>query len=336
MKSPRILTAIMLVASTSLVACANESIESQPPAEDAAEEVGEVADPLQATEERKGDDKRHKRGKHAKKGKRGKGAKGPLGMFMKSLHELELSAEQKAELKEMRGAMRDNKRGPDGDGFSKALAAAVESGNVSVQALAPELDAMEERATERAAKMQEAFNSLHSIHTAEQREELVSNIEERMDARADRPNRVGKGKRNRGGKDGHMLRKLTHKLDLTDAQKAEVENLQPAERPDRKAKHEEMQAKMRTVLDAFAGDSFDATALGVGNEMAAMARTMAEHKIEGLAKLVPILEVEQREQLAKTLTERGHHKRGDKKRGKRGRFGKDRPQLDARPRGEAL
>jgi Spy/CpxP family protein refolding chaperone len=332
MKSTSSVATIAILASVFAVGCVGEPNETEPAGsgDDVAEAEQALdvdgASPDGVADEAKPDRKRHDR-EHwrGKRGKMGRGRHGPMGAFIGALRQLDLSDAQQAELKELKASMRDGKKGSAHGELDAAISSAVASGNVSVAALSAELDAVEDGAAERVAAMQKALNTVHATLTPAQRTELVSIINERFEAKAD-GKRGRKGKRDRAGKRGKrgdkMIGRLARKLDLTEEQIAHAKSYEAPEhaKPDREA----MRAKMKTVLDAFATDGFDATALGIGAEMPAMARAKAEHMIGGLEHLVPVLDDTQRTELSKMIQERGKRGKFGRKgrRGKRGRFGK--------------
>lgn len=335
MKSTRSLATLLLLASSMAVACVGEPTDG--------ESIEAAEGPSEAEQALRTDDGAAVRPMHeGRPAKMGKHARGPLGMFMKGLGELDLSDDQQAALEDLRSSLRDGKPGErDHGALGKSLAPAIAAGNVTVAGFSAELDEIEAGAEARVLAVQKALNTLHATLTADQRVALVDAISEGRerhggdpgDAEGRRAKRGKRGKgaeRERAGKAGHMLGMLTKKLDLTDAQIAAVEALEPSgERPDRSAKRDEMKAKMQALSAAFKSDTFDAAKLGVGDEMRVMARAKAERMIEGLEKLVPILDEGQRAELAEMVERRAMHDKGA--RGKRGRFGErgQRPELDA-------
>lgn len=319
MKPTCSLATLLILASSLAVACVGEPTDSADP--ETAEAPSEAE---QALESGEGEAPRPmpEGRRPQKKGKMGHHARGPMAAFMKGLGELELSESQEATLKELRSSLREGKEGEGHGALGKALAPAIAAGDVTVAGFDAELDAIEARAEARALALQKALNTLHATLSADQRVELVDSL---SDGRQGRRGKRGKGAGGRKiEKPGRMLGMLTDELDLTDAQIAQLEALEPAgERLDEGAKRDEMRAKMQALATAFKSDTFDAAKLGVGDEMKVMARAKAERMIDGLEKLVPILDDGQRAELAKMVESRALQ--GKKARGKRGA----RPRFDA-------
>jgi Spy/CpxP family protein refolding chaperone len=229
-----------------------------------------------------------------------------MGPFVQALKQLDLSDAQRVELKELKQSMRESMKGKAGRGeLNKSLATAIESGNVTVAAFSRDLDQIESSAQQRVTSMRDALNKLHATLTAEQRSELVSRMSERMAESK-------QGKRGKRGKAGKPMGKLAKKLDLTDEQLEQLKSLDRPEMPEPRA---DVREQMKTAMEAFETDSFDAAALDVGANMPAMARAKAEHMIAGLEQLVPLLDDGQRAELAKLVETRGKRAKG--KRGKR-------------------
>jgi Spy/CpxP family protein refolding chaperone len=161
------------------------------------------------------------------------------------------------------------------------LARQVEQAKVDDAALAPSLAAKRGAAAAAQQVDRAALVQLHAVLTPVQRTQLVDGIEARM--AEGRAARAGKGTPGAG------------KLGLTDAQRAEVRaNLQaegatppsPAARAQRKA-----------ALDAFRGDSFDASAL-------AQVGRGEDREARMTRALIPVLTPNQRATLADRLRHR--------------------------------
>jgi Spy/CpxP family protein refolding chaperone len=226
--------------------------------------------------------------------------KGPLAPFLAGMRKLDLSPEQQAKLGELKKSLRP---GDAADGaLASALADAIESGNVDAAAFDSELDAVEARAAARATALQSALDTLHDTLTPEQRTELVKTIE-------DHPKRARGEKAAAGG--AMVIQRLARELDLSDQQVADIKAA-AAKRPplDKEA------ADLDGMLDAFAADDFDAAKAGVGANMPKNARARAEHLIQTVSDILPILEPAQRTELAQLIEDRLASAKPHKKAGK--------------------
>ena len=171
------------------------------------------------------------------------------------------------------------------------------------------------------AKVVAAIDELHATLDAEQRAELVSILKERQEARAAKraQKKAHRGERKRAKVPGG---KMLRGLDVTDEQRAAIETaLADAgldRRPDhdaKKAMKAEMKERRAAMLDAFSGADFEASSqLPPPAKMA----NHHEHFLATLAVVTPILDVDQRAELANRIEEGPKHfgKRG--KRGDRG------------------
>lgn len=325
----RSLLAVLSLAGSLLfaVGCNDASDVSQPsdPAVQAAQPVAQV-DKVEG--DTKGADARPEHRGHHKRGPGGHHG-GPLFLLKAALHELDLSAEQKATVEGVlaklpglhheRGAKGPGKEGP-GKEARAALAQSIRAGKVDPTAV-PEMGQRPDFAGMKAAVM-EAAQTLHKALTPEQRRALVDSIAKRAEEFAPREHDEKgprHGKRGFGGEmgpAGWFLRDL----DLTDLQrdaikKALATELGGHERPDpatMKKHHEEMKAAMKARLESFASDRFDAQAFAAPpKDMPAM-KNPGERMHKMLAVVVPLLNETQREKLAQRIEEgpafhRGHH-----------------------------
>jgi len=315
-----------------LTACATE------------EGLGEAEAPLDGTEvaEDATDDgvtqnegAREGRG-HGKKGPRGhhmRRHRGGPHMLMRAVENLDLSDDQAEQLDALKVKMRTDMQAAREQGppearveMRKALSEAVLAGEVNLADFDDELDAVEARAVEGSKKMLAGLAELRAILTPEQRIQLVADMKAKrakmaekraeMKAKWDDQKAEKRGKRRRGH---HMGR-----LDLSDAQQAELEKARTAAGLDeRPAKPDE--GSMAAVMDAFASNSFDVDGLAAESPMPKMARAMAERKLKELSVLVPILDDAQRTSLSGKVAEglKHHGRRGKKgRRGGEGRRGR--------------
>jgi Spy/CpxP family protein refolding chaperone len=139
------------------------------------------------------------------------------------------------------------------------------------------------------------MNALHAMLTPAQRIEVVDLTKTAWKERKEKGFMHHEGG---GGGFGMHMKQLAEDLNLTDAQKqAFHDEFASMPHPD-KSQFEGMKEKMKAVGEAFATDSFDAKALGVGEKIPTMAKnfgTRMEHMVEAAIK---ILDANQRVMLA--------------------------------------
>jgi Spy/CpxP family protein refolding chaperone len=321
----RSLLAVLSLAGSLLfaVGCNDASDVSQPsdPAVQAAQPVAQVD---KVENDTKGPDARPEHRGHHKRGPGGHHG-GPLFLLKAALHELDLSAEQKATVEGVLAKLpappheRGGKEGP-GKEFRAALAQSIRAGKVDPTAV-PEMGKHPDFAGMKAVVM-EAAQTLHKALTPEQRRALVDSIAKRAEEFAPRDHDekgARHGKRGFGGEMGPAGMFLRD-LDLTDLQRDAIKKALAAEfggheRPDAEAMkkhHEERKAAMKARLESFASDRFDAQAFAAPpKDMPAM-KNPGERMHKMLAVVVPLLNETQREKLAQRIEEgpafhRGHH-----------------------------
>lgn len=130
----------------------------------------------------------------------------------------------------------------------------------------------------------------------------------------------GKGPQLRSDKGLGPMGFLLQDLELTDTQQDAIKKALAAQKPEAGAKpnaeamkkhFEEMQATMKTRLESFASDNFDAKAfLSPPEGMESKGKQMMEQMAKNLAAIVPILEPAQREKLAASLEKNMGQMRG--------------------------
>jgi len=268
-------------------------------------------------------------GRHAHRGRHGRHRRGPDGLLWSALEKLELTDTQRTTIE---GLARDLHQrpapSPEMEAKRTALAEAVRSGHVDVQALTANADDAPMKAMH--AKVVTAIDELHATLTPEQRNELVTILKERRAARADewaekkarRGDRKGdrRGNRRGGKRFRSPSRMLLHGIDVSDAQLTQIETAlsdagldQPPSREGKKERFAEMKAQRDAMLAAFPRDDFDAS-----RELPPPPERMADHHerfVKSLAVIVPLLDESQRTALADRLEEGPKHLRG--KRGPR-------------------
>ena len=169
------------------------------------------------------------------------------------------------------------------------LAQEVEQASIDRQALAPALSAEEAAATAQSAVEQGALNRLHALLTPSQRSALV----DRLEAAHGKDPRAA----HEGHKGGHEM--WGGKLGLTPEQKSQIATNLQAEGSSG-AKGQQEGERRHQALEAFRGDTFDASAL-----------VHVEHRGDRAEKLaqamVPVLRPAQRAAFAAKLRARAAH-----------------------------
>jgi Spy/CpxP family protein refolding chaperone len=265
---------------------------------------------------------------------------GPRGMhghplLAAALKEIDLSAEQR---KTIESAMDGIHKGqPDQmKAFHKALADDIRAGKVDEATLKANAGDMEKAGAEHRASVVKAVETLHATLTPAQRTQLVTLVKERMQKFAKHEGKRGHdGKPGHDGKEGHgkkggehharhggPMMFMLHGIELRDDQKKAIEAAMPPkpekDADDKAAKFEEHRARMDAALEAFKGDKFDAATVLPEHDGK---HPMADRFVKMLQVVVPILDAEQRAELAKRIEEgprMGRH--GGK--GKRGHDGR--------------
>lgn len=317
-RSLKLFASIALVAAFASAGCATTGSVS--------ENDDEVASAQEAASE----------AKHGPAGREGRfgHARGGHELLFVALHELDLSAEQR---KTIEGAVEKlgGKEPRDMTALHKALAEGVRAGKIDEAAVKAKVGDLEGKASARRAEAVKALETLHATLTPEQREELVSHLEEKM-AKHPRKGERDKGEQTRrgpmgergpmgrDGEKGEMFGPMGHLLrglDLREEQRTAIKEKLQAQRPDKPSreemekKHEEMRARMQASLQAFRSDKFDAEAA----LPAKMGEPPMGHLVTALNAIVPVLDEGQRAELAKRLEEGPRHPHmGGRGRGKRG------------------
>jgi Spy/CpxP family protein refolding chaperone len=247
-----------------------------------------------------------------------------------ALKEIDLSAEQRktieAAIDNLHNGQRDQMKA-----FHKALADEVRAGKIDEAGLKAKMGDVEKAHAEHRAATIKAVETLHATLTPAQRTQLVTLVKERMQKRGEFAEKHGHGKKGgehhekkagehhaRHGKGGPMMF-LLHGIELRDDQRQAIEAAMPP-KPEKDAdekgeKFEAHRARMDAALEAFKADKFDAATVLPEHQDK---HPMADHFIKMLQAVVPVLDANQRTELATRLEEgprMGHH------RGKHGRHG---------------
>jgi Spy/CpxP family protein refolding chaperone len=297
-KSFKLLTSVLFAASLAIGGCA--SAGSNIEADDNVASGSEAASAADA--------------KHEMHGMRGH----PL--LAAALKDLELSAEQRKTI----DAAVDNLHADKQDemkAMHKTLADQVRAGKIDEAALKAQAGDLDKAKAEHRAAVVKAVETLHATLTPAQRTQLVTLIKERGEKMGEHHGK----KHDKGGNNGeHHARHggpmmfMLHGIDLRDDQKKAIEAAMPPkpekDADDKAAKFAEHKARMDAALEAFKADKFDAAAVLPEHEGK---HPMAERFVKMLEVVVPILDAEQRAELAKRVEEgprMGHH-------GKHGKHG---------------
>lgn len=225
---------------------------------------------------------------------------GPDFLVFAALHDdIGLRADQRATIEGLveKGRPSEGRRAPD-EAKTAEIAAAIRAGNVDASKLKAADGAGFEQ---RRAKAAERLATLHATLTKEQRAALVDAVvakrvegPKRGGPKADRPEG-----RHEGGPRGHLL----GGLDLTQAQKDQIEAKLAADRPARpsEADRAAMKQAMDAKLQSFKADTFDAKAFVAPPANAPKMGSPAAHMAKELNAIVSVLTPAQREQLAQKI-----------------------------------
>jgi Spy/CpxP family protein refolding chaperone len=213
------------------------------------------------------------------------------GLLGEALKLASLNADQRAAIQQLidqRQAATAPVRAADAQVLT-ALAQEVEQASIDRQALAPALSAEETAATAQSTFEQGALNRLHALLTPAQRSEVVDRLE------------AAHGKGDREKHEGHAggNKVWGGKLGLTPDQKSQIAANLHTEQSGRTNDQQDGERRHQ-ALEAFRGDSFDASAL-----------VHLEHRGERAEKLaqamVPVLTPAQRATFAAKLRARAAH-----------------------------
>ncbi len=287
-KSFKILTSVLFAASLAIGGCASASSNIE--AEDNVASGSEAASAADA--------------KHEMHGMRGH----PL--LAAALKEIDLSAEQRKTIESAVDNLRADKQ-DDMKAMHKALADQVRAGKIDEAELKAKAGDMDKAKAEHRAAVVKAVETLHATLTPAQRSQLVTLIKERMQERAEhKGERHGKKHDKDGAKGGHHGRHggpmmfMLHGIELRDDQKKAIEAAMPPkpekDADDKAAKFAEHKARMDAALDAFKAEKFDAATVLPEHDGK---HPMAERFVKMLEVVVPILDAEQRAELAKRVEE---------------------------------
>jgi Spy/CpxP family protein refolding chaperone len=307
-----------------------ENASPAPSSEDVAKApLAEGASKAAAGDKERDGKREGARGKRG--GKHGFGH-GSDNLLRAALHELELSDAQETAIKGALEKLREERgEHPRDAAWHAALAEGVRAGSIDKAAVEAKLAKMEGGFEEHRARMAEALTTLHATLTKEQRRELVDAVASKMEEKGARgPKGDGEGRRGKGDgeRDGHRgpkgerggwgdhgmkggpLGHMLRDLNLTDEQRSKIDKALEASRPsegdveEKKEAFEARRAEMKTRLEGFAADSFDAKAFLAGDVKKGNHKNPRAHldrMVTSLSAILPILTPAQRTSLAERL-----------------------------------
>jgi Spy/CpxP family protein refolding chaperone len=170
------------------------------------------------------------------------------------------------------------------------LAQQVEQAKIDPQGLAPSLSAEQSAAAAENTVDRDSLNQLHSILSVAQRNQLVDRLE------------AGRAKHEQAEQHEGARKRFGFGLGLTPDQQSQIRANLKAEAPADAAAAKDARAGM---LEAFRGDSFDASAF-------VNARIPGEHMERLAAAMVPVLSPSQRATFASHLRTRAQHESSPK------------------------
>lgn len=259
----------------------------------------------------------------------GNDAHGPRGMhghplIAAALKEIDLSADQRKTIEASMENMHDGQKKEEMKAVHKALADQVRAGKIDEAALKAQAPDMEKAAADHRARVVKALETLHATLTPAQRTQLVTLVKDRMEKHGEFAGKHGPGKHEKKDGEHHARRGgpmmfMLHGIELRDDQKKAIEAAMPPkpekDADDHAAKFEEHRTRMNTALEAFKADKFDAATVLPQHEGK---HPMAEHFVKMLQAVVPILDAEQRAELAKRIEAGPHTGRHGDKHGRHG------------------
>jgi Spy/CpxP family protein refolding chaperone len=177
------------------------------------------------------------------------------------------------------------------------LADSIEAGKLEPSDAAAQQAALTAAALDAKASFATAMNALHDALDADQRTTLVARLQ------AEHQGRPMKGAES-VHHDGPLAR-LAFEIGLSDEQKASLkDSVQSTVEqlfPDRKARREASEAKMKAIADAFVSDSFDAADFDMWGDAGHSLESFTEVTTRAVAITERVLSVSQRELLASAI-----------------------------------
>jgi Spy/CpxP family protein refolding chaperone len=228
-------------------------------------------------------------------------AGGIVQLVDRALQGIDLRPEQTEALQKL-GAKVDEKLEPVTEARKNlvlALADEIEAGKVDKDTLKPEIEDVVKASETASPLLRKAFDKLHDILDAKQREEFVEHFKDELkEFKQKHPVR-------------EQLEKLAHTLALTDDQKAKIGEILEKDEGAGKKVHENMER----VLDAFPSDSFSMDAVLPEGQVREHVEKMEGRIIEDAREVTDILTPEQRKIAAEKIRSRAAARRGGGKTG---------------------
>jgi LTXXQ motif family protein len=228
-------------------------------------------------------------------------AAGPGGFFLNAVNSVDLRADQTATVANLRATLAAQTAPVQAAhaALRAELAQQVRSGVLDSTRTQPLLDNVTAAITATRPAVQQAVQQLHDTLDADQRQALVDALP------------------TRGNHEGHVARraqmkarmdKIATELSLTDDQRTAIHDQMraafEAHKDTFKGNHSQMKDRFTALTTSFTTDTFDATALGVGEHGAAMANHFGGMHGAFLAAAVPVLTATQRNILATKILSR--------------------------------
>lgn len=223
----------------------------------------------------------------------GHGAMGPHAWIAAALDKLDLRDDQRAALEQLRADVKTQSAPVivAHQKVAEAVAVSIEAGGVLDRATIDPLvaDAVAAAVANRPV-VEGAANRLYAILNLDQRQALVSALQASVHAH---------GFHHPAGAD--RLAKISGELGLSSEQLATIRARVAGGSSGVPTEMVTAFAHMKRIADAFASDSFDAHALGVGDHAATVGPAMANLILTHLDAALPVLTAEQRTRLAQMI-----------------------------------
>lgn len=218
-------------------------------------------------------------------------------LFERSLEEVELRPEQKSSIEKLKTEATERHapvKAAKGELLS-ALAEQIEEGEkIDRCALAPKIKALAEASAKAHPGDRAAFERLHAILDGPQREKFADTLKRNWEAQ----------KRRRAPE--AMADRMEKELKLSDEQKESVERILTGLRQVYEAEpaHAEHRERWSKILTAFKTDRFVLDEIAPAKDVEEKRTTMIEGLLWGAEAVVPVLNEEQRELVAKKLRDK--------------------------------
>jgi Spy/CpxP family protein refolding chaperone len=286
------LSSVFLASALALAGCSGTAQEGQPPATQAQGTVAPVA----------------------------VNAHGPVKLVGDALSQVPLRPEQRTEIEKLASdaEVRHEAGRKLHTDLALAVADQVEKGTIDRAALQPKIDAAVTAAEQNRPADHAAFQRLHEILDAGQREQFVNAMKDKMHAEHGKWGHHGDNAAKEGtepaaaGAEHHgppmaHMKQLADDLKLTDDQRSQIRDIMRAEftknggkgMREMKAHHEHT----GEMLEQFKGDQFDMNKAAPQIDLKAKVTEGSSHMIDIAEKILPILTPEQRVLAAQKIRE---------------------------------